>query len=1563
MSLYRPTKLKVTSLGINISDKTRETEFCDVNQYLIVGEKYINSSNIYSFIVDDEGVAINTSLPDRSANKNKYALYVQGDIYSTGSIFASNVQGGNGGFNTNTLSNLFIGWISSNTSNGIIITDSVFKLANGETDNIYYTGRMTLGNENTARGNTYSINVVQSADINVNKSQLSLRNLKDAQIRMGIIGDGTTSPAILNTPTTTPLEIHVGRGQDYFKHAYSNVYRDPNTGGFITQILNTPNYTTTQYWTGAAPPDVLVDTSGHVGINTSVCPPITYDYITSVNGYQVLSKTSSMKLHVDGPLYGRDILINDPLTNKPVNIERYFTKISADPTYDATSIIPGRFLDGPNGFYFDGPLGVNGTRIYNPDTGKLFALTVNGDAYIDNNAVLNGNAHFYQDLQVDNDVVVGKDLKLLTGGIVVPVSEGGQTVYKQVIFSFSNNFAYSNINPFGTGATTPGVFGVGFDPYYDSMYNQLVVNKRNSNIFELELTDHTTPYLRKYAVLGHINPYNRQDGSFIIATGTQTPNQSPGGINLNTKPIPQNIFFYPGGIQTYNSYSRIDPACNVAALSLIEGNRAGINTSSPQLDATLDVNGKLYVSDEIYTLSHVSSNYYPVAHWFAVSEGDPLPSPYSSAAGFVDGIMYYEPSAAHVGVNVAPSSNYGMVVAGGLKSIGGYFTADDRRVVVWYDSGDYTANIAPPDSDKQKQMFTYQRVGMGIKQPQGTLDLQSQLTSVPTSINLYNTASYSNININLNGSYGTYQLQAIPDAYNMYMSYNPNYVSKSDDGIQIRYNPNMKRHQIVLGAKGDVFNYPSSNNPNKNAILTVDGDATILGNLTITGYYRTSNTTVVINPDNTVTQIPLILEDEVYIGGGNIFMKSQGVITMGYDGNDDQNVLRNPNSILKIKSAINTINNPNSYYALLLEGLYSSLIGFKLNNSYAEDNKLLQIGLTKQTVNDNPAFIIYDAEISKHILYSKRQGSYYYTGLNLTNGDNSTALFEIKTILSENSLQNMLRLTYTGLQTDEKSPEFDFHIYDINQNVHTTWFFHGPDSKYNQKFAIKYVRNTGTTLNKSDATEVLTLDNTGKLGIGQPEPKYGIDLKGVGDSASLRLYSTSTTEGPQIVFQTGGATFGEDSAVDYAFKVENKNFKLYQQTVNNPLTILSVLQGAYGTQVGILTDNITTKYAVTIKGSLNLVDGNIYLNGNLLITTFGPTNIFTGDNIFLSPSLNTGIVIKAGLTSSTINPTNNLFDIICQQGDYNGMVVESDINDVQVQTHLRTHYAGNAPVYRTQLNQVNYELWYNPNVSTPKISSANTGYTQINSIHPSGNVNVFTMEMYNELHIKTQNALLSLETATGTNPIQFQNDGTGNLLLNLTRSVGIGTTTIPNALVDINDPSYSITNNLLSVGPSNSGFIVSRTGYTGIGTSVPQYPLHVGFSNNYAQQDYSRVITRIDGSAFIQGNLTINASLETYNNPISGSDSNIKKDIVRIENALDKIQKLQGYTFTMKESEQRSTGLIAQEVQEVLPEAVQKRSDGYLGLAYGSMMGLVVEAIRDLANDIKDIKAKLGMNS
>lgn len=93
----------------------------------------------------------------------------------------------------------------------------------------------------------------------------------------------------------------------------------------------------------------------------------------------------------------------------------------------------------------------------------------------------------------------------------------------------------------------------------------------------------------------------------------------------------------------------------------------------------------------------------------------------------------------------------------------------------------------------------------------------------------------------------------------------------------------------------------------------------------------------------------------------------------------------------------------------------------------------------------------------------------------------------------------------------------------------------------------------------------------------------------------------------------------------------------------------------------------------------------------------------------------------------------------------------------------------------------------------------------------------------------------------------------------------------------------------------------------------------------------------------------------TAPNFVSSSDARLKSDIAPIADALAKVQALTGVTFTMAGSDVRQMGLIAQQVQSVAPEAVVE-TEGVLRLAYGNLIGLLVEAIKDLATQVDQLK-------
>ncbi|AVG16341.1 hypothetical protein CFN79_11050 [Chromobacterium vaccinii] len=91
------------------------------------------------------------------------------------------------------------------------------------------------------------------------------------------------------------------------------------------------------------------------------------------------------------------------------------------------------------------------------------------------------------------------------------------------------------------------------------------------------------------------------------------------------------------------------------------------------------------------------------------------------------------------------------------------------------------------------------------------------------------------------------------------------------------------------------------------------------------------------------------------------------------------------------------------------------------------------------------------------------------------------------------------------------------------------------------------------------------------------------------------------------------------------------------------------------------------------------------------------------------------------------------------------------------------------------------------------------------------------------------------------------------------------------------------------------------------------------------------------------------------------SDRRLKKDVQPIEDALAKVCRLNGYTFTRTDTGARQVGLIAQEVQAVQPEAVIEAADEAktLTVAYGNLAGLFVEAMKEQQRHIERLEARI----
>jgi hypothetical protein len=110
------------------------------------------------------------------------------------------------------------------------------------------------------------------------------------------------------------------------------------------------------------------------------------------------------------------------------------------------------------------------------------------------------------------------------------------------------------------------------------------------------------------------------------------------------------------------------------------------------------------------------------------------------------------------------------------------------------------------------------------------------------------------------------------------------------------------------------------------------------------------------------------------------------------------------------------------------------------------------------------------------------------------------------------------------------------------------------------------------------------------------------------------------------------------------------------------------------------------------------------------------------------------------------------------------------------------------------------------------------------------------------------------------------------------------------------------------------------------------------------------------------GDLHVDGNVVAYST--TTSDERLKKDIVKIDNALDKVSQLNGYTFEYLNDGKKSAGILAQEVEAVLPSAVSEmklplKSDDdqeYKVVQYDQLHGLLIEAIKELKAEIETLK-------
>ena len=117
------------------------------------------------------------------------------------------------------------------------------------------------------------------------------------------------------------------------------------------------------------------------------------------------------------------------------------------------------------------------------------------------------------------------------------------------------------------------------------------------------------------------------------------------------------------------------------------------------------------------------------------------------------------------------------------------------------------------------------------------------------------------------------------------------------------------------------------------------------------------------------------------------------------------------------------------------------------------------------------------------------------------------------------------------------------------------------------------------------------------------------------------------------------------------------------------------------------------------------------------------------------------------------------------------------------------------------------------------------------------------------------------------------------------------------------------------------------------------------------------------GSVDVTGAIVAGGDIITATGSVSAvemfstSDRRLKSNIVPLMGSLDKIQALTGVSFTFNATGRDSIGLVAQDVQAILPEIVSTNDAGFLSVNYGSLVGLLVEGMKDLSQRLAALEA------
>ena len=404
----------------------------------------------------------------------------------------------------------------------------------------------------------------------------------------------------------------------------------------------------------------------------------------------------------------------------------------------------------------------------------------------------------------------------------------------------------------------------------------------------------------------------------------------------------------------------------------------------------------------------------------------------------------------------------------------------------------------------------------------------------------------------------------------------------------------------------------------------------------------------------------------------------------------------------------------------------------------------------------------------------------------------------------------------------------------------------------------------------------------------------------------------------------------------------------------------------------------TTDRTITLPdatGTVVLADGS----GNVGIGTTSPAgklHIQSGDAGTVTPSSQADdLVVEAstegGITIMTPDDQSARIRFTSpstESGDEGGADIfyRQNINKMSMGTVVsggKLAFKSGASVETMLLDNGNVGIGTDSPLSTLHVRSN----TQDGTLRVGGSGASLGLELSYDQSGATTSIIQANPTYTNDNQLlKIRADGDRNanqIVLTGTGHVGFGTSTPADS--NWSDSTYGNTEVAID---GDGGYAVLHFRGDGAGSTDTRYSMGVGDGKFYMA--YDDVVTTHRICVESNGNVGIGTSTPGAKLHVAGdiyatgdvtayysSDINLKENIVNIENALDKVNKIRGVHYDWKDEyleehtyvEKQDVGVIAQEVEKVLPEIVADREDGTKAVKYDRLTALLIEAVKELS--------------